>query len=258
MSQAADHRQHQQSEHVVDHRRGENDLAGDGVQQAFGREHLGGDADAGGDHRGADEDRFVRRLAPQEQDSPAHQERNDHAASRPPASRRRRPSSARRTAPPGRRGRAGTSRRGRRARSGIRWAQCNSSTLGPIRMPAMISPTMPGWLMRSNNSAISFAETKTISIAAGFCAGPSAPNARGTGQGAWPPGQAERVARYVSSAPRPMPAAIAGTAARRRDQEISGQHGRAREEAPVSFHFQFTIRQRINVIATRNSAGRLQ
>jgi hypothetical protein len=51
-------------------------------------------------------------------------------------------------------------------------------TLGPTSTPAMISPTRPGWLMRSNSSAMSFAVTKITSIARGILAGPSAATER--------------------------------------------------------------------------------
>ena len=40
-------------------------------------------------------------------------------------------------------------------------------TLGPTNAPAKISPTMPGWPMRSNNSANNLAEPKMINIARG-------------------------------------------------------------------------------------------
>ena len=49
------------------------------MQESFGGEHLRRDADAGGYHRSADEDGFVRRLAPQQQDAPAHQEWDHYA-----------------------------------------------------------------------------------------------------------------------------------------------------------------------------------
>lgn len=41
-------------------------------------------------------------------------------------------------------------------------------TLGPIRTPAMISPTMPGCFSRSATSAISFADTNSISMDRGI------------------------------------------------------------------------------------------
>ena len=41
------------------------------------------------------------------------------------------------------------------------------STLGPTSAPARISPTMPGWPKRPNNSARSLAEPKIISMARG-------------------------------------------------------------------------------------------
>src|ERR1041384_834459 len=50
------------------------------------------------------------------------------------------------------------------------------STLGPISTPAKISPTMPGWPIRSNSSASNLAETNTISSVNGIFAGPSGPN----------------------------------------------------------------------------------
>ena len=55
------------------------------------------------------------------------------------------------------------------------------STLGPITIPARISPTIPGWLMRSNISAMSLAETKTINMQSGICAGPLPPRNTASG-----------------------------------------------------------------------------
>ena len=78
MRQAAHHRQDKQSEHIVDDRGSQNDLARDGMQQSLGRQHLCRDPDAGGHHGGADENGFVRRRAPEDQNSPPHQEWNYH------------------------------------------------------------------------------------------------------------------------------------------------------------------------------------
>ena len=51
-------------------------------------------------------------------------------------------------------------------------------TLGPIKTPAKISPTMPGRFSRSANSAISLADTNRISIDSGMLADPLLPSRR--------------------------------------------------------------------------------
>ena len=56
------------------------------------------------------------------------------------------------------------------------------STLGPMRTPARISPTMPGWPRRSKISAISFAEANTMSIASGILAGAGAESNNSTSE----------------------------------------------------------------------------
>jgi hypothetical protein len=75
----ADHSQHEQPQHVVDDRGGEDDLAGASLDEAAAGEHLGSDTDAGGHHGCAGEDRFHVWLAPEPHNPPAQKKRRDHA-----------------------------------------------------------------------------------------------------------------------------------------------------------------------------------
>ncbi len=76
---AANDRKNHQPKDVVDDRCGEDDLASLVIEQSLGRKDLRGDADAGGDHRRADEDRLHTRLAPNSKDAPTEKERDDNA-----------------------------------------------------------------------------------------------------------------------------------------------------------------------------------
>ena len=77
LGHTADHREHDQAKDVVYHGRGQDDAARAHVQQAARRQHLGGNSDAGGDHRRAGEDAFQPRFAPERTDSPSGEEGHD-------------------------------------------------------------------------------------------------------------------------------------------------------------------------------------
>ena len=77
LGHAADHREHDQTEHVVDHGRRQDDAARAHVQQSARGQHLGRDSDAGGDHGRAGEDALQPRLAPKRADSPSGEEGHD-------------------------------------------------------------------------------------------------------------------------------------------------------------------------------------
>ena len=86
------------------------------------------------------------------------------------------------------------------------------STLGPIRTPARISPTMPGWPIRSASSARTLAETNTISMASGMLAGPLVPKtsaALGRAERSLRAGYTVRERRRTNIAAPPIPAATA-------------------------------------------------
>ena len=77
------------------------------------------------------------------------------------------------TSRPTRNSRNITPRSARAARVALGATQ--ASTLGPIRTPARISPTMPGSLTRSSTSASSLAVPNTANMASGIFSVPGAP-----------------------------------------------------------------------------------
>ena len=82
LGHTADHREHDQAEHVVDHGRRQDDPARAHVQQAARGQHLGGNPHAGGDHGRAGEDALQPRFAPERTDSPSGEERHDDSRDR--------------------------------------------------------------------------------------------------------------------------------------------------------------------------------
>ena len=77
--QTADRRKNNQPQNVVNHRRGENDLAGNFMKQTASGKDGGGNTDAGGHQRSADENGFRLWRAPSEQDPPTGKKRHDDA-----------------------------------------------------------------------------------------------------------------------------------------------------------------------------------
>ena len=78
---AAHHRQHDQSKHVINHRRRQNDLARAMVQKILALQHRCRNPHARGHQRCPHEKRRVRRSAPRHQNSPSRQERRHLAQS---------------------------------------------------------------------------------------------------------------------------------------------------------------------------------